>query len=84
MAHQHARAAAHGCDFGAPPELGETPREALARKLRAIAPLGFEDIEADGEEFALVMIRRVDGEVVVLGEVADTALVEKAAKKLVA
>mgnify|MGYP006203948655 CR=1 FL=1 len=61
-----------------------TPREALARKLRAIAPLGFEDIEADGEEFALVMIRRVDGEVVVLGEVADTALVEKAAKKLVA
>ena len=27
---------------------------------------------------------RVDGEVVVLGEIADTALVEKAAKKLVA
>jgi hypothetical protein len=62
----------------------ETPREALARKLRAIAPLGFEDIETDGEEFALVMVRRVDGAVVVLGEIADTALVEKAAKKLVA
>ena len=62
----------------------ETPREALARKLRAIAPLGFEDIETDGEEFALVMIRRVGGEVVVLGEIAETALVEKAAKKLVA
>jgi hypothetical protein len=62
----------------------ETPREALARKLRAIAPLGFEDIEAEGEEFALVMIRRIDGEVVMLGEVSDTALVEKAAKKLVA
>jgi hypothetical protein len=65
-------------------EVKETPREALARKLREIAPLGFEDIEADGEEFALVMIRRVDGEVVVLGEIADVPLVEKAARKLVA
>ncbi|WP_375545915.1 PAS domain-containing protein [Tsuneonella litorea] len=62
----------------------ETPREALARKLRDIAPLGFEDIESEGEEFALVMIRRVDGDVVVLGEIADAALVEKAARKLVA
>lgn len=62
----------------------ETPREALARKLRAIAPLGFEDIDSEGEEFALVMIRRVNGEVVVLGEIADVPLVEKAAKKLVA
>ncbi|MGN3974728.1 PAS domain-containing protein [Tsuneonella sp. SYSU-LHT278] len=62
----------------------ETPREALARKLREIAPLGFEDIAQEGEEFALVMIRRVDGEVVVLGEIADAALVEKAARKLVA
>ena len=62
----------------------ETPREVLARKLRAIAPLGFEDIAGEGEEFALVMIRRVDGEVVVLGEVTDLPLVEKAARKLVA
>ena len=62
----------------------ETPREALARKLREIAPLGFEDIDGEGEEFALVMIRRTGGKVVVLGEVADPALVEKAAKKLVA
>ncbi|WP_126176227.1 PAS domain-containing protein [Tsuneonella rigui] len=62
----------------------ETPREALARKLRAIAPLGFEDIDTEGEEFALVMVRRVEGKVVVLGEIADLPLVEKAAKKLVA
>ena len=62
----------------------ETPREALARKLRGIAPLGFEDLAREGEEFALVMIRRVAGEVVVLGEIADAALVEKAARKLVA
>ena len=66
------------------PETRETPREALARKLRAIAPLGFEDIAAEGEEFALVMIRRTGGEVVVLGEIADVPLVEKAARKLVA
>ncbi|ANY19090.1 hypothetical protein A6F68_00555 [Tsuneonella dongtanensis] len=66
------------------PAVRETPREALARKLRAIAPLGFEDIAAEGEEFSLVMIRRSGGEVVVLGEVCDTALIEKAAKKLVA
>jgi hypothetical protein len=65
-------------------EVRETPREALARKLREIAPLGFEDIDSEGEEFALVMIRRVEGEVVVLGEIADTPLVEKAARKLVA
>jgi hypothetical protein len=65
-------------------EVRETPREALARKLRAIAPLGFEDIDSEGEEFALVMIRRVDGEVVVLGEIADRPMVERAAKKLVA
>ena len=62
----------------------ETPREALARKLRAIAPMGFEDIDAEGEEFALVMVRRVEGKVVVLGEIADLPLVEKAAKRLVA
>ncbi|WP_120716933.1 PAS domain-containing protein [Tsuneonella amylolytica] len=62
----------------------ETPREALARKLRAIAPMGFEDIPAEGEEFAVVVIRRVAGEVVVLGEVADVPLVERVARKLVA
>jgi hypothetical protein len=62
----------------------ETPREALARKLRGIAPLGFEDIAPEGEEFSLIMIRRIEGEVVLLGEVADGALVEKVARKLVA
>ena len=56
----------------------------MSRERRAIAPLGFEDIATEGEEFALVMIRRTGGEVVVLGEVAEVALVEKVAKKLVA
>ena len=64
----------------------ETPREALERKLRAIAPLGFEELEPQGEEFGLVVIRRLEtGEVVALGEVSDdAALVERAARKLVA
>ena len=63
-----------------------SPREALAKKLRAIAPLGFEDIAAEGEEFALVMIRRTEsGEVVVLGEIEqDVPMIERAARKLVA
>jgi len=64
----------------------ETPREAIARKLRKIAPLGFEDIPAEGAEFTLLVARRLPtGEVVVLGEVADdVALIERAARKLVA
>ena len=67
-------------------EPANSPREALAEKLRAIAPLGFEDIPAEGDEFALVMIRRTqDGDVVVLGEVErDIPLIERAARKLVA
>ncbi len=73
-------------DAGKPVETVDGPREALAKKLRAIAPLGFEDIDAEGEEFALVMIRRTpEGEVVVLGEIErDIPLIERAARKLVA
>ena len=59
-------------------------REGAGTGCGDLAPLGFEDIAAEGEEFALVMIRRVDGNVVVLGEVADLPLVEKVGKKLVA
>jgi len=70
----------------AKPAASETPREAIARKLRKIAPLGFEAIEPEGSEFGLVVIRRLPtGEIAVLGEVSDDAgLVERAAKKLVA
>ncbi len=67
-------------------EPADSPREALAKKLREIAPLGFEDIPAEGDEFALVMIRRTEeGDVVVLGEIErDIPLIERAARKLVA
>ncbi|WP_338446853.1 hypothetical protein V5F89_03405 [Pelagerythrobacter marensis] len=60
------------------------PREKLMRKLRAIEPRGFEAIAPRGEEFGLVVIRRMDsGEVAVLGEISgDEALVERAARRL--
>jgi len=62
-----------------------TPRQALARKLRALPASRVEDIAPVGSEFALVMIRRSEaGDIAVLGELADDAgLIERAARKLV-
>jgi hypothetical protein len=59
-------------------------RSALAKKLRALEPQEFSDIDEDGGEFGLVMIRRTeDGEIVVLGEIEqDIPLIERAARKL--
>ena len=73
-------------ESGKPAAPAESPREAIARKLRKIAPLGFEAIEPEGSEFGLVVIRRLpSGEVALLGEVTgDAGLIERAAKKLVA
>ncbi|MXO96843.1 hypothetical protein GRI34_10500 [Erythrobacter aquimaris] len=61
-------------------------RETLAKKLRAIEPAQLEDIDAEGPEFALVMVRRTEmGELVVVGELEeDRVLLEKAARKLLA
>ena len=66
-------------------EDAESPQERLARKLRSLEPQSFDSLSGDGEEFALVMIRRMpDGEVVMLGEITgDMPLVERAARKLV-
>ena len=60
-------------------------RSALADKLRELEPQEFTDIDPEGGEFAVVMIRRTeDGEVVVLGEVEqDIPLIERVARKLV-
>ena len=71
-------------ETGKPVEPVDGPRESIARKLRAMEPRGFGDIAPDGQEFALVMIRRLEtGEIVVLGEVPDdVALVERAARRL--
>ncbi len=73
-------------ESGKPASSAETPRETIARKLRKIAPMGFEAIEPEGQEFGLVVIRRLpSGEIAVLGEISDdAALIERAAKKLVA
>lgn len=60
--------------------------EALAETLRALPPRKLSDIApADGAEFALVMVRRLpDGEVALVGEVAeDAALFERAARHLI-
>ena len=72
-------------EAGKPASPVDGPREALVRKLRAMEPRGFGDIAPEGQEFALVMIRRLEtGEIVVLGEVPeDVALVERAARRLV-
>jgi len=71
-------------EAGKPVEAIDAPRERIARKLRKLQPLGFEAISPDGQEFGLVMIRRLPtGEVAVLGEIPeDVALVERAARKL--
>lgn len=60
--------------------------EALAESLRTLTPHKVADIAPPaGEEFALVMVRRLEnGEIVALGEVAgDAALFEKAARHLI-
>ncbi|KRA81611.1 hypothetical protein [Altererythrobacter sp. Root672] len=66
----------------------ETPnglREALALKLRGMPSLSFNSLAPEGNEFALVMIRRNEaGEIVILGEVPeDASLLERAAKRLI-
>jgi hypothetical protein len=72
-------------ESGKPADVRETPREALARKLRKLAPLGFEAISPEGNEFTLLVARRMpDGSVALLGEVSDdVALLERAARRLV-
>jgi len=65
-------------------EAASGPRKSIARKLRAMDPRPIAAIDRNGDEFALVMVRRTeDGEVVLLGEVPrDVAMVERAARSL--
>ena len=62
----------------------DTPREALARKLRNLEHFALDSVSAQGSEFTLLVARRLpSGEVVLLGEVADDVpLLERAARKL--
>ena len=61
-----------------------TPRETLARKLRKLETVALADLANEGQEFTLLVARRLpSGELVVLGEVPDDiSLLERAAKKL--
>ncbi|HEX4849051.1 MAG TPA: hypothetical protein VFV30_12975, partial [Novosphingobium sp.] len=62
----------------------DTVRTGLAKKLRKLPHAPFEALDGEGAEFTLLVARRLpDGEVVLLGEIADDIpLLEKAAKKL--
>lgn len=64
----------------------EAPRETLARKLRKLEAVALADLASEGQEFTLLVARRLpSGEVVVIGEMPeDLGLLERAAKKLVA
>ncbi|KLE34850.1 hypothetical protein AAW00_08400 [Aurantiacibacter luteus] len=74
-----------GNDGEAPAPARAQPRKAIAKKLRALPAARFDAIAQDGEEFALVLIRRTpSGHVALLGEVPqDVSLVEKAARRLI-
>jgi hypothetical protein len=62
----------------------DTPREALARKLRKLDSFPLDAVPTEGSEFTLLVARRLPtGEVVLLGEVGDDVpLLERAARKL--
>ncbi|WP_375541247.1 PAS domain-containing protein [Qipengyuania flava] len=69
---------------GKPVDDKKAVRPNLAKKLRALETLSLADLDEDGAEFALVMVRRTaDGQLEVIGEVPeDVPLVERAARKL--
>ncbi|WP_309750642.1 hypothetical protein [Novosphingobium sp.] len=72
-------------ESGKPDAMRDTPREALAKKLRQLAYAPLDSVADEGSEFTLLVARRLpSGEVVLLGEVSDdVALIEKAARKLI-
>ena len=69
---------------GKPTTKTKAVRARLAEKLRALDASSLAELDQDGAEFALVMVRRTeDGAIEVIGEVPeDIPLVERAARKL--
>nr|WP_068076936.1 hypothetical protein [Novosphingobium lentum] len=63
---------------------GRREPESIGSRLRSLPPLPLAEVARDGEEFALLMVRRLPtGEVALLGEVAgDAQLFERAARRL--
>ena len=68
------------------PTVRQAPRPAIARKLGAIDPIELAAMGDDGDEFMLVVARRMpEGGIGVLGEVPrDISMLEKAARSLLA
>ncbi len=73
-------------DSGKTLGLRDTPLEVLAKKLREIDVRPLAELSIEGEEFAVVIVRRTAaGEVLLVGEVIDDpTLLERAAKRLLA
>ena len=73
-------------DSGKTLGMRDTPQETLAKKLRAIEVSPLAGLSGEGDEFAVVVVRRTaQGEVVLVGEVTgDPGLLERAAKRLLA
>jgi hypothetical protein len=73
-------------ESGKPAKVRTEPRKNLVRQLRKLEHSPITEVAAEGEEFALLVARRLpNGEVVLLGEVSDdVSLFEKAARKLLA
>ena len=71
-------------EAGVDEAMRDTPREALARKLRKLDTVPLDAVPGEGSEFTLLVARRLPtGEVVLLGEIGDdAALLERAARKL--
>ncbi len=71
-------------ESGKPAASRDTPRDALMRKLREVETRPLADLASDGDEFALVVVRRAgNGEVLLVGEITgDHSLFEKAGKRL--
>ncbi|MEY2942498.1 MAG: hypothetical protein RLY97_512 [Pseudomonadota bacterium] len=71
-------------DSGKPIAKRQNLRDSLARKLRKLPMLALDDLSPHGEEFALVLARRLPtGEIAILGEVAhDLAPLERAARQI--
>jgi hypothetical protein len=69
---------------GKPAAVRDAPRKVIQRKLRKLAHQPLAEVASEGNEFTLLVARRLEnGEVVLLGEVADDVqLLERAAKKL--
>ena len=72
-------------ESGKPTATREGPQEKLAARLREVEARPLSAVAVEGEEFAVLIVRRPgNGEVVVVGEIAgDASLLERAARHLI-